>query len=68
MFKRGDTVVLKGDSASLGLTDYNCRVDTTALVVETPKDTDRDILVNIMDIDGDGYVLAYVKRDKIRLL
>lgn len=60
--------MLKGDSASLGLTDYNCRVDATALVVETPKDTGRDVLVNIMDIDGDGYVLAYVKRDKIRLL
>lgn len=64
--KEGDTVVLSGDSAELGLDDYNVRVSTTALVLETPKDTDRDVLVNIMEIDGDAYVTAHVHKDKIR--
>lgn len=64
--KKGDTVVLSGDSSELGLDDYNVRVSTTALVLETPKDTDRDVLVNIMEIDGDAYVTAYVRKDKIR--
>lgn len=64
--KEGDTVVLSGDSAELGLDDYNVRVSTTALVLETPKATDRDVLVNIMEIDGDAYVTAHVHKDKIR--
>lgn len=64
--KEGDTVVLYGDSATLGLDDYNVRVSTTAIVLETPKDEDRDVLVNIMEIDGDANVMAYVHRDKIR--
>lgn len=64
--KEGDTIILSGDSAELGLDDYNVRVSTTALVLETPKATDRDVLVNIMEIDGDAYVTAYVHKDKIR--
>lgn len=32
----------------------------------TPKDTDRDVLVNIMEIDGDAYVTAHARKDKIR--
>ena len=68
MFKRGDTVVLNGDSSELGLSDYNFRVDTTAIVVETPKDKDKEVFVNIMEIDGYAYVYAYVLRDKISLL
>lgn len=64
--KEGDTIILSGDSAELGLDDYNVRVSTTALVLETPKATDRDVLVNIMEIDGDAYVTAHVHKDKIR--
>lgn len=64
--KEGDTIILSGDSAELGLDDYNVRVSTTALVLETPKTTDRDVLVNIMEIDGDAYVTAHVRKDKIR--
>ena len=64
--KEGDAVIVSGDSAEFGLDDYNVRVSTTALVIETPKDTDRDVLVNIMEIDGDAYVMAYVHRDKLK--
>ena len=67
-FKRGDTVILNGDSSELGLSDYNCRVNTTAIVVETPKNKNEDVFVNIMEIDGHSYVYAYVRRDKIRRL
>lgn len=64
----GDTVVLDGDSAEFGLEDYNVRISTTALVLETPAPEDDDVLVTIMEIDGDAYVTAHVRRDKIRKL
>ena len=64
--KEGDIVILSGDCAELGLDDYNVRVSTTAVVLETPKDSDTDVLVNILEIDGDEHVMAYVHRDKIR--
>ena len=64
--KQGMTVWLAGDSAELGIADYNVRVGSAAKVVETPNKSDKKVLVTIDSIDGDSNVTAYVKRSALK--
>ena len=64
--KEGMTVWLSGDSADLGIADYNVRVGSAATVVQTPNKSDKKVLVVIDCIDGDSNVTAYVKRNALK--
>ena len=64
----GDRVRLSGDSCSLGIKDYNVRVDSEATVVIEPHDDDSKVLVNIDYIDGESNVCVSVKRDKLSVI
>lgn len=64
----GDRVRLSGDSCSLGIKDYNVRVDSEATVVVEPHDDDSKVLVNIDYIDGESNVCVSVKRDKLSVI
>lgn len=64
--KEGMTVWLAGDSADLGIADYNVRVGSAATVVQTPNKSDRAVLVTIARIDGDCNVTTYVKRRALK--
>lgn len=62
LLKQGDRVWLSGDSAEFWIEDYNVRVTSGATVVETPKPTDKKVLVTIDTIDGDSNVTVFVRR------
>lgn len=64
--KEGMTVYLSGDSAAMGIKDYNVRVCSTATVERTPNKSDKMLLLRIDHIDGEQNVLAFVKRSAIR--
>ena len=64
--KEGMTVWLSGDSAAIGIADYNVRVGSAAKVVRTPNKSDKKVLVVIDSIDGDSNVTTYVKRSALR--
>ena len=66
VIKEGMTVWLSGDSADLGIADYNVRVGSAAKVVQTPNKSDKKVLVIIDSIDGDSNVTAYVKRNALK--
>lgn len=66
VIKEGMTVWLSGDSADLGIADYNVRVGSAAKVVRTPNKSDKKVLVTIDTIDGDRDVTTYVKRSTLK--
>jgi len=62
-FKVGDKFILDGDSSSIGIEDYNVRVNSPAEIVEVTADY---YLVNIESIDGDSNVTVAI--DPYRLI
>lgn len=64
--KEGMTVWLSGDSADLGIADYNVRVGSAAKVARTPNKSDKKVLVTIDSIDGDSNVTTFVKRSALK--
>lgn len=67
VLRKGTIVRLSGDSAQLWIQDYNCRVDSLAVVVQAPDKRARKVLVRIDEIDGDHDVTAYVRRSRLRV-
>lgn len=63
--KKGMIFLLKGDSKNLGITDYNCRIDTTCIIEDSPKKFAKKALVTIEYIDNDNKVLSYVYTNKL---
>ena len=63
--QKGSKVWLSGDSANLWIKDYNVRVDSLATVEEEPRKYAKKVLVTIDTIDGDGNVLAFVRRSRV---
>lgn len=64
--KQGDRVYISGDSAELWIEDYNVRVSTNAIVVETPKKNAKKVLVTLDWIDGEPNVCCRVRRSKVQ--
>lgn len=62
----GDRVLISGDSAALGIEDYNVRVDSYGTVVVTPTIGAAKVLVCIDSVDGDRNVSALVNAAKIK--
>lgn len=62
-FKVGDKFILDGDSSSIGIEDYNVRVNSPAEILEVKEDY---YLVNIESIDGDSNVAVAI--DPYRLI
>ena len=63
--QKGSKVRLSGDSADLWIADYNVRVDSLATVEEEPRKYAKKVLVTIDTIDGEGNVLAFVRRNRV---
>ena len=63
--QKGSKVRPSGDSADLWIADYNVRVDSLATVEEEPRKYAKKVLVTIDTIDGEGNVLAFVRRSRV---
>lgn len=59
---------ISGDSAELGIADYNVRVSSPVEVLEMPSKQDKKVLVCIESIDGEGKVNALVNRSAVKPL
>jgi hypothetical protein len=64
--KQGDRVYIEGDSSELWIEDYNVRVSTYGILMETPKKNAKKVLVTLDWIDGESNVCCRVRRSKIK--
>ena len=64
--KTGDRVRISGDAAELWIPRYNVRVDSEATVMETPRPSNKKVLVTIDSIDHDSNVTVYVRKSGLR--
>jgi hypothetical protein len=65
--KKGTRFHIEGDSCELGITGYDCRVDTDGTVAVSPYKGQKKILATLEEIDHDRNVnvLVYVNKLKI---
>ena len=66
--KKGDRVIVSGDSSELWIEDYNVRVSTEATVEQTPDKYSKKVLLTLDTIDGEKNVCCFVRKSKIKLL
>ena len=62
IIKEGTLCYVSGDSNILGLTDYNVRVSTPAIVIRDCLPKEKNILLSLDEIDGDHNVLAFIPK------
>lgn len=66
--KKGDRVLVSGDSCDLWIEDYNVSVSTEATVKETPSKYAKKVLLVLDSIDGEDIVCCLVRKSKIKVL
>lgn len=66
--KKGDRVLVSGDSCDLWIEDYNVSVSTGATVKETPSKYAKKVLLVLDSIDGEDNVCCLVRKSKIKVL
>lgn len=64
--KQGDIVYVSGEAKDLWIEEYNVWVETTAVVVETPKKTAKKVLLTLDEIDGDRKVCCSVRKSLVQ--
>lgn len=62
-YEKGTKIWVSGDSADLGIEDYNVRVSTSGVVEVAPTATGRKMLVTLDEIDGDHNVCVAIDVD-----
>ena len=66
MIKRNQKYHVRGYSTDLWIKDYNVDVDTVATVEETPKASDKKVLVTLDEIDKERNVCVCIRRTVLK--
>lgn len=65
--RAGTRVYVSGDSADLGIEDYNVRVSTVGVLVTDAAPREKRVLVTLDEIDGDQNVTVLVNKRALRI-
>lgn len=62
-YEKDTKIWVSGDSADLGIEDYNVRVSTSGIVEVAPTANGKKMLVTLDEIDGDHNVCVAIDID-----